>query len=425
MKGEKHVPTMVVAVASCVAVAVLTQVVVLLTGYSGRDLVEVFPLSRFNGPRIVWSGVPYAVLFLALLWFSLRPRLTQTRAWLLGLGFIVLGNLAQGGLRRAFLLPLQLFQPGRLYMEAACRIDSWTEWLGSFTGLQSTLFRAPGTHPPFAVLLYRLLGTPGVVAIVFTLIASLSIPLVGRVLLTVGMDRKRAALGALLFALVPAVNIYCGVSLDGVILTTCSLCLLGLARLVYEDRWSWGAFAMTGVGLLLTNALTFGGLFLAGVMLALAFRKREVLRALLLVAVVSVVVVAVLRLAFGYDHIRAFLNASTLENPHGFELIGNTVHYAFTRLENVGNVLLLMPLTALALFLHRRPERIGGAAIAVLGAVFLTGAYRTGETARATLFIYPFLFLSFRDLNEATLRYLIAGAGIQTIIMQLIAGYGS
>ena len=416
---------MVVVLGVCLAVTALTPVVLRLVGHSGRDIVEVFPLSRFNGPRIVWSGVPYAVLFLALLWFSLRLRLTQTRAWLLGLGFIALGNLAQGGLRCAFLLPVQMSQPGRLYMDAARRIDNWAEWLGSFTSLQSTFFRSLGTHPPFAVLLHGLLGTPALVAIVFTVVASLSIPIVGRILMTIGVDRKRATLTALLFGLVPAVNIYSGVTLDGVVLTTASLCLLGLARLVYEEQWSWGAFATLAVGFLMTNALTFGGLFLAGVMLALSVRNREVLRALLLVMVLCVALLGALRLGFGYDHIRAFANASITENPHGFAMTGHTVHYVLTRLENVGNILLLMPLTALAVFLHRRPERIGGAAIAVLAAMFLAGAYRTGETARATMFIYPFLFLSFRDLEEATLRWLVAGAGIQTIIMQLLAGYGS
>ena len=267
MREDRHLPTIIGAFAACVAVTLLTPLVLRLTGHGGRDIVEIFPLSRFNGPRLVPAGLPYVAPFAVLLWFALRVRLSAIRAWSFGLGLIVAGNLMQGGFRAGFLLPVRVAPPGRLYLTAAAAITSSSEWLGSFTALQSGLHRAPGTHPPFTVLLYRVLGHPVAIAVIFTLIASLSIPIVNRILLAVGMDRRRAALGALLFSVVPAVNIYSGVSLDGVILTTSALCLLGIVRLFYGERWSWSSAAMVLSGLLLTNALTFGGLLLAGVLL--------------------------------------------------------------------------------------------------------------------------------------------------------------
>ncbi|MFH1690911.1 MAG: hypothetical protein ABIE42_11880 [Candidatus Eisenbacteria bacterium] len=343
---------------------------------------------------------------------------------LLTLGFLLLGNLTQGGFRIAFAAPLRILPPGRHYVAAASSITNGAEWLRSFTSIQSGLYRSPSTHPPFAVLLHRVLSDPTIIAVVFTLVASLSVLLVRRTLIVLGVHERRATLAALFFALIPAFNIYGGVSLDGVILTTSTLCLLGLARLTHEAKWSWGAFSWLAAGFLLTNALTLGGLFLAGVMLVFAFGNRTAARALLLVADRGAACLAAMKFGLGYDHVAAFRNASIAENPLGFELVGNTRHYLFTRFENVGNILLFFSIPALAVFFHRRSERIGVAGMAVLGAMFLAGSCRTGEAARATMFIFPFLVLSFRDSGESVLRYLVAGAGIQTILMQLVGGYG-
>ena len=51
--------------------------------------------------------------------------------------------------------------------------------------------------------------------------------------------------------------------------------------------------------------------------------------------------------------------------------------------------------------------------------VFLSGAYRTGETGRICMFIYPYLFLSLQHLDRSALRGLILGAGVQSVLMQV------
>jgi len=228
---------------------------------------------------------------------------------------------------------------------------------------------------------------------------------------------------ALLFAVIPAINIYGGVSLDGVILTTSALFLLGLVRLEREGAWTRSAFAALAVGLLATNALTFGGLLLVAVGVLRSVRSREVRKAMVLTLVLAAVLYVTLRLGFGYDHVKAFVTASKSENPNGFQALGVPIHYWLTRQENIWNVAVFASLPVLAVLVRRRPDDLTAAGVLVLLLMFITGAYRTGETARACMFIYPFLFLSLKDLTAPFIRRLILAAGIQTILMQAVGGY--
>ena len=61
--------------------------------------------------------------------------------------------------------------------------------------------------------------------------------------------------------------------------------------------------------------------------------------------------------------------------------------------------------------------------ITVLMLMFITGAYKTGETARACLFIYPYLFLTIRNIHTKYITSLIALSGIQTFLMQISGSY--
>jgi hypothetical protein len=48
---------------------------------------------------------------------------------------------------------------------------------------------------------------------------------------------------------------------------------------------------------------------------------------------------------------------------------------------------------------------------------------RTGETARACLFIFPYFMLLFIDTDRKFFSYRITLAGTQTILMQLIGNF--
>jgi hypothetical protein len=64
---------------------------------------------------------------------------------------------------------------------------------------------------------------------------------------------------------------------------------------------------------------------------------------------------------------------------------------------------------------------ISGAAFLFL--LFVSGAFKTGETARSCLFIYPYLFMGLINLKKENIQELIYLAGMQTAIMQLFGGY--
>lgn len=417
-------------------VRLLDTIIIILAAWAGlawlshalsagvRDIVEIYPLSLFTGPKFGWAGVPYAFSFLIVLWIALRLRPSVTRAWVLGLLLIVLGNLIQGGFAAGLVMPLA-GKTGSHYLSASRRITDVASWLRSFNGIQHALFRQPKTHPPFATLLFHLFRAPAVIASAFTILASLSIPLVGKAMRAAGASAARAGECALLFALIPAVNIYGGATLDGVVLAASSLFLLGLTILCNRDVVSRPAVAMFAAGLIAANALTFGGLFLVAVGAVFAVRHRTVRTAMVVSAIGALAAYAVLKFGFGYDHIGAFLTATRAENPGGFLAFAQPLHYFLTRLENVGNVALFLSVPVLAVLLRRRLAPIALTAVAVLSLMFLAGAYRTGETARACLFVYPFLILGLKDLPTLHMRWLMLAAAIQTLAMQVLGAYGA
>jgi len=55
--------------------------------------------------------------------------------------------------------------------------------------------------------------------------------------------------------------------------------------------------------------------------------------------------------------------------------------------------------------------------------ILLAGAYRTGETARAAMFIYPYFMLALVRARLDTLKAITLVAGFQTAAMQLFGNY--
>jgi len=406
-----------------------------------------FPISVFRGPSFHITGLPYAVAFAALLWFaSRRPgRMGVLQASLAGLLLIVLGNLAGGGIDAAFRAP---FTEGTYqYYHDAIRIESWRPWIGSFNSNQTELLMHARTHPPFAVLLhYAILelsgGRPVFLGLAFTLLAGLSLPLLYSILRSSGAGRAQGNRLILLFAVIPAVNIYGASCLDGVILAFSSLFLAGAASILDCTDYPppTGVIALC-LGLLLTNMLTFGGIFLLGaggligIWQYLVRGRKGVLIWLAIAFLLLLATLLGLEALLEYDHLKSFRTACSIENPEGFRLLHAPLAYIGTRIESVCEVALFLSLGLLAMMFH--PQRSGFSwtdlrstptAAALSGiisllAMLLCGAFRTGETARAALFLYPYLLLPFVQTDQHLLRELIIFAGLQTIIMQLFGGY--
>ncbi|MBL6982781.1 MAG: hypothetical protein ISR58_16530, partial [Anaerolineales bacterium] len=151
--------------------------------------------------------------------------------------------------------------------------------------------------------------------------------------------------------------------------------------------------------------------------------------------VLGIVINELLGLYFGYSHFLGFIQACSFENPDGFRAISEPINYLFTRIENIAEIALFLSLGCLAVLFH--PEQLevrfldindDWNAVSIIGIfvlllLFISGAFRTGETARACLFIYPYIFLAFRKIKNPLLTHITMIAGLQTIVMQLFGEY--
>ncbi|MBS1250370.1 MAG: hypothetical protein MAG431_01964 [Chloroflexi bacterium] len=414
-----------------------------------------FPISVFK-PRFSLSGLPFSILFLVVFAYALqktggrggqKSRLYSSGAWIwaVGLLLILLGNLTQGSLSAVFHEPFQWGDSQ--YYHDAVKITDLPTWLEDFNVNQSSsrLASHSRTHPPFAVLLhyftFKLWGNNLLaLGLSFTVISSFSIFLVWKIMRALGLSEQRSSQFALLFSVLPAINIYSAVSLDGVILTTSTLFLLGMIKVIQEKTILSGILLIVG-GFLLTNALTFGGMFLIMVLGLMAIRKiiteadYRFLKILLLVSVTALLAWGLMGYIFDYDHLQAFLTASHNENPAGFRLFSDPLNYTMTRIEGITEIALFASIGVLAFMLQPKylnlklfslDDSVNAlflASLLSLLLMFLAGTYKTGETARACLFIYPYLLLVFRNIDSTKMKWITLLAGAQTLAMQTLGWY--
>jgi hypothetical protein len=387
------------------------------------DIPRAFPCSVFTfEPH--YAGAIWLAAFLGLLLVAVRrvDTFTVPQLWLVALLLTLLSNLGQGGVQAAFFDPLvgvryvvDMRPAPRQYCHAFAWVESTGSFLRDFTTIQREGYGVSElchvrTHPPFTTLLHywlRNFGGLACVAATFTVVSSLAVFAVA------DLAGKRVAL---LFAVLPAVSIYSAVSVDGVVMACFALMLWGLMR-----RRTWAVVA----GLLMANALTFGALWGFLVLLLLG-RRRELCWSLLFGALALVACRFV-----GYDHVAAFMQTAVTENPAGtvgalefgrvtWTAIADPGRYWLTRLEGVAEVALFLSLPVLAawrwhaFFISREAQ----AAVVAFLLMLAAGVWCSGETARACLFLYPFLILPFGALTKGRLAAVTLAAGLQTALMQ-------
>lgn len=405
-----------------------------------------FPISIFHGPLLHLSGLGYLILFLALMFFSTK-FINKFSAWAVfssGLALIILGNLGQGGLDAGFLKPF--YDTGIQYYHDAVKITDWQSWLGGFNSIQPELQDHSRTHPPFAILIHYFAlalsgGSITALSSVFVLFSFFTIPLVWLIFRELGTEKVERNLLSLLFSLIPAVNIYAAVGLDGVIMTASTVFLLGLVIVFNREKAGVAGILLCIAGFVMTNMLSFGGVFLtaAGLLLGtwefLLKKKINILGVTILSGIFFLIIIIFLKKYYAYDHILSFITASHLENPEGFRALAHPWEYVMTRIEDVCEIALFFSIGCLAVFFDRSKIKsffrsfkkneilLMFSGVLVLLMMFASGAFRTGETARACLFIYPYLFLGLMRMEERRLRDLVYLAGIQTAAMQLFGGY--
>ena len=414
------------------------------------DLPYNFPLSMFSMrlPGVhtpLWTlGISAAVLLLfVLVAWNLR-RVTTGLVLVLAAGVVlVVGtNLIQGpvyGLQEPHRDELQ-------YFHDAAQVDSAGRFLREFHTLQPELGCHSKTHPPGAVLFFhgliRAVGHPAAVSLV---IAALGVVISGGFLygiLAGAFNRDTAAYATLLCLLIPNVQIYYCATLDAVI-AGCFLSVVFFLRLRRTPIAVAGGIA----GMFCASFLTFGAVFLPPVILSCELVTRRTVHRSVAVLLGTGVIYVAMYLAFGFNYLESLRAASALENPNGFMLLAAPADYLVTRLENVCEPLVYFGPFLLVLFVRGlgtmsrerpRPDLLSWtlAALATLAAMFLAGVFRTGETARACLFIAPYLMFPVaahldrrhRPQDEDPLRWrerklLLCLVFGQSLVMQTFGGY--
>jgi hypothetical protein len=323
------------------------------------------------------------------------------------------------------------------YWHDAVKLEGAREFLRTFNEHQPQLLTHSRTHPPGAVLIFygmhRLGMSPEQMALALAVVAGFaSAGLVFSLARRFGSHDIAAGFAALLYLVLPSTQVFYLASLDALIaaLFTAALCCFVARNPVL-------VVLGTSCAAIAAGSLTFAFLFLLPVIVGYDFVWRR--RAVYAAAVGLIVVLGLVGLHYGLgvDYVAAFRTASRLENPGGLMLIDQPLSYTATRLENVCDILLFLgPLTAALLVksfarsaVETRELRIvASAGIATLLAMFLTGAFRTGESSRACGFIYPYLVLpalaQLRDSAQPARDRLVLSSATfgQAVLMQLF-GY--
>lgn len=408
-------------------------------GYTGTGIL--FPISVIYPNQFLWSGFAFAFLFLlsGIFAFKYADKLNFYLLFLIAIVLVLLGNLSQGNFDISFLQPFYL--KGRQYYADAINITDGQIWLRDFSKNLEQFQMHTKTHPPFVTLLhFWILNISNIetLAIVFFTIGCLSFPLFYQILVYLGFEETRRKWMLILFTVIPSINIYLLVSIDALVLTSTLIFLLGFARIFHHNKIDIISFLLISSGLILTNLLTFSGLFLFAFLGCVSFYfllkgKWNFVWLGLMSTVVFILAFTIIYVTTGYDQLETFLLASQSENPDGFRLFHQPFVYLMTRLEDIGEIFLFLSFGFLAVLFSKRPGTevfenrniniLFFSAIAAISTMLLTGAYGTGETARACLFLVPYFLILLKDIGSDQFKILFYLCLFQTFGMQMIGNF--
>lgn len=403
-----------------------------------------WPISQFMfrlPPKLGYpSLVDLTVAAVCLLGFVLALRLLgkyRHPAWLAaGLGLLlILGATLTHGIDRGLARPIAGTDLTKAeYLDDAAAIDDPLAFIRTFETIQPSLMGHSGTHPPGAVLFFYILGAllpdPVLMALAITGLSVGLAALVFHAMLASRFDDLTLGRTLFLFLLLPAIQIYFAASLDALIAPLVLGCCLSLLS---GSRWR---LAASTACLLLVSTLTFTFVFVLPVLAAMQIKRSGGLRPLLVQIGALIAFWFLVDRFLGYNYLHSFAIAAAHENPTGFLLLASPGDYVMTRFEDVAEILLFLgPFAALMIARGIRRTglsddltRLSVVAMACMALVFLSGAYRTGETARGAMYVYPFLMLpvaseisqphpSGRYNTLATLVF------AQSLLMQLVGNY--
>lgn len=328
---------------------------------------------------------------------------------------------------------------GNQYYDDALKITDAVKFVNNFENMQPYLLVHARTHPPGAILiiylLLKILGNPALISIAIGVVSvSLSAFFLYNIL-SIEFKEDLSGYVTFLFILIPSIQIFYVATIDALISTF----LLGSLYFYLRQR---SLINMIGslFFLFLASCLTFTFFFILPVMVGYELLiRKDFLRSAYMIMGMALIY-ALISIFFNYNYVNSFMIASALENHHGFMLFSEPLTYLFTRIEGIFEIILFFgPFLSLLMMIGLRTKerirsnlmKITWLAIFSLLAMLATGAFRTAETARAAIFIYPFLIIpvayylqkfnvSMKERN--ILMYLVFA---QTVLMQTFGFYYS
>ena len=403
-----------------------------------------WPISIIGDPVSAGSNLMSVILAVVVFWILVTYfRIQRRRLWLIifsAFVLIVATNLFHGftnGLEFPITEDYSTIGKGTLYWSDAQKVQNPIDFLKSFNHHQTQLSAHGQTHPPGAVLLYHGLSqvfvAPGLIALVVGIISVGMASFFFYQLLRTEVSVKNARLMTLIMMLLPAVQIYFISSMEAIIVGL----VLGI---LYAMTLKKRAIFFTTVLLFILSTLSFSVMFIIPVMFAWDYLKKKDVSNVIISVLLVVNGLLIIEFFTGFSYWQSFITAAQIENPQGFMLLVDPALYVLTRIENVAEVILFWGPVMTFLYLkaweklhqRKRPSRLvrlSVVGVVVLVLMYLTGMYKTGETARINLFIYPFLLIPIAvawprlKLRSSEETWVMALVFLQTVIMQVANTY--
>ncbi|MFW9973394.1 MAG: hypothetical protein ACFFDF_24635, partial [Candidatus Odinarchaeota archaeon] len=316
---------------------------------------------------------------------------------------------------------------GEIFADAVQIVNPIT-FINKFEALQDSLSVHARTHPPGAVLiiyfLYILFNSPGIIAIAICVISSLLSAYFLNGILKRFFKGEIPKYVVFLYLLLPAVQVYYLANIYGIVSTL----IIGVIYFYLHDKKIISIIGSI-ICVFLATFISFMALFIVGCLCLYeilnlkrigsfkrdTFLTRDGIKGILrdsqrlLTIIVGIIgIYGVLLFALGFNYINSFLTAMATEATQGWKLISNPLEYFTTRIKNIMDILMFFGPILIVLFFKgfktlkkqkllndtsAQLYHLVSAAILTLLIIFALGAYDHGETARAAIFIYPFLLI--------------------------------
>lgn len=391
-----------------------------------------FPFSVYSfniNYRILYSIIPLYFLIN----FLFTTKITPLKAILSSIAIVILSNYANSGYWYSF--HSTLTWGNVTYYYEALKIQNWIQWLRDFNFLHPNMLSHSASHPPGPTLLIYFLSPDGdhyPALIMYLLLSLTNITILYTVMNVLKIEIEKLLWIVLLFVAMPSFNLYSILCADSMFLHFFNLFLLGIV-FYHSEKYRWLSIIYLPVSLIIVGFLTFAVTFLfaLGAFYSLyLFKKGD--KKFIWIYLYSISSFFIFYLGFekisGFNWMEAFFSASNSENPNGFALLSNPLNYFMTRIESIWEFLifagipitLLLPKIRIKTYIEKYPLLIFSLIITLL--MLASGAFRTGETGRVLIFIYPYFIFLFKDLSIQNIKFLFVLCLVQSLLMQSL-GY--